>query len=155
MTFIMLFSQCAGKVTAVTDWIRACISPKDGLKLDCARRRNKSLFSPTNWTDLMFDRGRICRNHLSWLVCHSCNITASLLVQSFKRSSHDNRNFIVFKSELPSWTTLSEFKGIDPSPAWYCCYLVISPDTYTELPFLSLCGGVRGWFSLSLYSVFW
>lgn len=62
---------------------------------------------------------------------------------------HDNRNFIVYKCEpsqrkSSSWTTLSELKGIDPSPAWYCCYLVISPDTNTVFPLLSLCGGVRG-----------
>lgn len=41
-------------------------------------------------------------------------------------------------------TTVSELNGIDPSPAWYCCYLVISPDTNTVFPLLSLCGGVRG-----------
>lgn len=33
--FLLCCLQCACKVTAITDWIRACISPRDGLKLDC------------------------------------------------------------------------------------------------------------------------
>lgn len=43
----------------------------------------------------------------------------------------------------PCWTSVSELKGIVTSTSWYCCYLVISTDTNTVFPLLSLCGGVR------------
>lgn len=82
------------------------------------------------------------------LTCHG--ITASCqLTETCNCSSHDNRVFIVYMCKTSqrnssSWSTVSELKRIDPSPAWYCCYLVISSDTGTVFPLLSLCEGVRG-----------
>lgn len=63
---------------------------------------------------------------------HVGHIMSQLLCSSVLDSHDDRKLYCLWPlTENPLWTAVNELKGIDPGPAWYHCYLVISPDTNT------------------------